>query len=82
MNAKLIIPVCIGLSLSIPGLSFGQQFLNYKNYSVGIQIDYPNGWMYTEGKQPLPPSVFSPSNLINQRPLKISIFLWRLCVIT
>lgn len=58
MNPKVIIPVCFGLSLFIPSLSFGSEFLNYKNYSTGIQIAYPANWMYTEGKQPLPPSVF------------------------
>jgi hypothetical protein len=36
------------LSIGIASVSFGQQFLNYKSNTIGVQIDYPdNGYILT-----------------------------------
>jgi hypothetical protein len=58
VKSELILSVCLCFSLIIPSISFGLAFQNYKNFSEGIQISYPSNWIYSEGKQPLPPSVF------------------------
>ena len=36
------------LSIGIASVSFGQQFLNYKSNTIGVQIDYPDKWVYTD----------------------------------
>jgi len=36
------------LSIGITGKAFGQQFLNYKSDTIGVQIQYPNNWNYTD----------------------------------
>jgi hypothetical protein len=36
------------LSIGIASVSFGQQFLNYKSNTIGVQIDYPDEWVYTD----------------------------------
>jgi hypothetical protein len=33
------------LSIGIASVSFGQQFLNYKSNTIGVQIDYPDKWV-------------------------------------
>ena len=78
MKSRLILFICICSSLFVSGVSFGQEFLNYKNYSEGIQIAYPANWMYSEGKQPLPPSVFfAPENESNleKPPTEQAVYL-------
>jgi len=33
---------------SITEKTFGQQFLNYKSDTIGVQIQHPNDWNYTD----------------------------------
>jgi len=36
------------LSIGITGKTFSQQFLNYKSDTIGVQIQYPDKWNYTD----------------------------------
>lgn len=61
MKLRLLLPICFSLLLSSVGVSFGQQFLNYNSANIGIQIDYPSNWVYTESSVS-PYVIFLPSN--------------------
>jgi len=79
MKSRLLLSICIfSLLILLPSTSFGQEFLFYKNFSEGIQIAYPANWIYSEGKLPLPPSVFFvPENESNleKPPTEQAVFL-------
>jgi hypothetical protein len=48
---KYIFPVVISLALILSSPAFGySNNNNYKSDSIGIQVDYPNNWSYTESK--------------------------------
>ena len=36
------------LSIGITGKTFGQQFLNYKSDTIGVQVQHPDNWNYTD----------------------------------
>jgi hypothetical protein len=56
---SIIIYVCV--VLSIAGSSSGQELQNYKSEFIGIQIDFPSSWMYTDSKE-FPYVSFIPGN--------------------
>jgi hypothetical protein len=47
------------LSIGIASVTFGQQFLNYKSDTIGVQIDYPDNWVYSDSFDSV---YFIPSN--------------------
>ena len=47
LSCSIVIFVLL-LSIDITGKTFGQQFLNYKSDTIGVQIQHPDSWNYTD----------------------------------
>jgi hypothetical protein len=72
---KLIVPVILALGLFTPTI-FADGVKNYKNFSIGIQVDYPRDWSYSESKG-YPFVFFLPSNdsQPNTAPIDQKVYL-------